>query len=347
LPGSGIPAAIADWAHPAGPGGARYEAAAAVLTTGGANPLLPHLERDLAAASGLAAFDTAREAFRRILFVAHREEILSEAVATFRRIRPTAAFGLYHGGEKSPEADILFASVQTLSRRAHLERFAPDAFDYIVVDEFHHADADTYRRVIDHFEPAFLLGLTATPERADGGNLLALCGENLAYRCAVPRGIELGLLCPFDYYGVPDDVDYTNIPWRSSRFDEKKLTAAVATHKRATNILDQWRKRGGERTIAFCVSQRHADFMRQWFRHHEVPCAAVHAGATSDQRSLSLEQLATVHLFVRSAKKRGANSAPFVYCGPVSFVDWQGDSPITVRWKLESALPERLVRELT
>lgn len=240
----------------------------------------------------LAAFDTAREAFRRILFVAHREEILSQAVATFRRIRPATAIGLYHGGEKSPDADILFASIQTLSRRAHLERFAPDAFDYIVVDEFHHAAAATYRRLIDYFRPAFLLGLTATPERADGGDLLALCGENLVYRCAVPRGIALGLLCPFDYFGVPDDVDYANIPWRSNRFDEEELTAALATQRRAANILDQWRKRGGVRTIAFCVSQRHADFMRDWFRRHDVPCAAVHAGGTSDQRALSLDRLA-------------------------------------------------------
>jgi superfamily II DNA or RNA helicase len=238
----------------------------------------------------LTAFDTVR--FRRILFVAHREEILSQAVATFRRIRPTVKIGLYTGNEKSTDVDILFASVQTLSRRAHLDRFARDAFDYVVVDEFHHAEATTYRRLIDHFEPAFLLGLTATPERADGGNLLALCGENLVYRCGVPRGIELGLLCPFDYFGVPDHVDYRNIPWRSSRFDEEELTAAVATRERAANILGQWRKRGGQRTIGFCVSQRHADFMRDWFRDHGVACAAVHAGPSSDQRALSLERLA-------------------------------------------------------
>jgi superfamily II DNA or RNA helicase/diadenosine tetraphosphate (Ap4A) HIT family hydrolase len=246
----------------------------------------------------LAAFDTDREEFRRILFVAHREEILKQAVATFRRIRPAATIGLYTGSEKTPDAEILFASVQTLNRRAHLDRFARDAFDYIVVDEFHHAEAPTYRRLIDHFEPAFLLGLTATPERADGGNLLALCGENLVYRCAVPRGIELGLLCPFDYYGVPDHVDYENIPWRSSRFDEEALTTAVATRERATNILEQWRSRGGRRTLGFCVSQRHADFMRDWFRDHGVACAAVHAGPTSDQRALSLERLASGDLAV-------------------------------------------------
>jgi len=246
----------------------------------------------------LAAFDTARPQFRRILFVAHREEILNQAVATFRRIRPAAEIGLYNGTQRAPEADILFASIQTLSRREHLDRFKRNAFDYIVVDEFHHAAASTYRRLIDHFDPAFLLGLTATPERTDGGDLLALCGENLVYRCAVPRGIELGLLCPFDYYGVPDDVDYANIPWRNSRFDEDELTAAVVTQRRAENILDQWRKRGGTRTVGFCVSQRHADFMRGWFRDQGVACAAVHSGPSSDQRALSLERLAAGELQV-------------------------------------------------
>jgi len=246
----------------------------------------------------LAAFDSADPAFRRILFVAHREEILNQAVATFRRIRPNACIGLYMGSERAPDAEILFASIQTLSRNEHLRRFEPRAFDYIVVDEFHHAAAATYRRLIDHFEPRFLLGLTATPERSDGGDLLALCQENLVYRCLVPRGIELGLLSPYHYFGVPDDVDYTNIPWRSTRFDEQALTEAVATQRRAANILEQWRKRGGERTLAFCVSQRHADFMRRYFLDQGVASAAVHAGTASDPRAVSLERLADGELKV-------------------------------------------------
>jgi diadenosine tetraphosphate (Ap4A) HIT family hydrolase/HKD family nuclease len=117
----------------------------------------------------LAAFDTDRPEYRRVLFVAHREEILAQALATFRRIRQTAVLGLYTGDEKAPEADVLFASIQTLGRTRHLGQFSPDAFDYIIVDEFHHAAAATYRRLIDHFQPRFLLGLTATPERTDGG----------------------------------------------------------------------------------------------------------------------------------------------------------------------------------
>lgn len=246
----------------------------------------------------LAAFDSADPAFRRILFVAHRQEILNQAVATFRRIRPEASIGLYAGNERAPNADILFASIQTLSRNEHLRRFDPRAFDYIVVDEFHHAAAATYRRLIDHFEPRFLLGLTATPERSDGGDLLALCQENLVYRCLVPRGIELGLLCPYHYFGVPDDVDYTNIPWRSTRFDEEALTEAVATQRRAGTVLEQWRKRAGDRTLAFCVSQRHADFMRRYFREQGIASAAVHAGSSSDSRSVSLERLAAGELKV-------------------------------------------------
>ncbi len=246
----------------------------------------------------LAAFDVARLEFRRVLFVAHREEILGQALATFRRVRPDARLGLYNGAERSGDADILFASIQTLSRREHLARFAREAFDYVVVDEFHHASAATYRRLIDHFDPAFLLGLTATPERTDGGDLLALCGENLVYRCQVPRGIELGLLCPYAYYGVPDEVDYANIPWRSTRFDEAALTEAVATTRRADNVLEQWRKHRPERTLAFCVSQRHADFMRGHFTANGVPCASVHSGPGSDGRALSLEQLAAGELQV-------------------------------------------------
>ena len=139
---------------------------------------------------------------------AHREEILGQALHTFRQIRPAARLGLYTGEEKDRDAEVLFASVQTLSRARHLGQFDRDAFDYIVIDEFHHAAAATYRRVIDHFTPRLLLGLTATPERADGGDLLALCAENLVYRCDMVEAIRRDLLVPFHYFGVPDDIDY-------------------------------------------------------------------------------------------------------------------------------------------
>jgi len=237
----------------------------------------------------LAAFDTARPQFRRVLFVAHREEILRQSLDVFRRVQPDADLGLYYGGAKQPGASVLFASVHTLA--ANLHRFAPDRFDYVVVDEFHHAAARSYRRVIDHFQPAFLLGLTATPNRMDGADLLALCSDNLVYECPLTEGVERGDLSPFRYFGVADDVDYTSIPWRGGRFDPAALTEAVETQERAEHALDVWRGKGGGRTIVFCVTVGHADFMAEFFRRNGVAAVAVHSGSASAPRAGSVEQL--------------------------------------------------------
>ena len=253
----------------------------------------------------LAAFDAASKTptdeyrFPRVLFVAHRDEILHQSMRTFRKIRPGSSCGRYDGSLTALQLDrteMLFASIQTLGRVEHLKRFAPDAFDYIVVDEFHHAAASTYRRLLDYFEPKFLLGLTATPERTDGGDLLGLCDENLVYRCDLIRGIEEELLSPFEYFGVPDEVDYSNIPWRSRRFDEAALTTAVSTHARAQNALEQLRRVGAKRTLGFCCSQQHADFMAEHFRRAGMRVASVHSGPDSDPRAKSLEALSTGEL---------------------------------------------------
>ena len=237
----------------------------------------------------LAAFDSATAA--RVLFVAHREEILTQAMAAFRAVRPRARIGRYSGEEKDAEADIVLASVQTLARNAHLTRFDSRTFDYIVVDEFHHAAAATYRCIIDHFQPGFLLGLTATPDRSDGGDLLGLCEENLVYECDLWSGIDRGLLAPFHYFGVPDPVEYSQIPWRSGRFDETALTEAVATQARAENALEQLAKRGGKKTIGFCVSRRHADFMADFAQARGLRAVAVHSGDTSAPRASALKAL--------------------------------------------------------
>ncbi|WP_374393414.1 DUF3427 domain-containing protein [Tabrizicola sp.] len=236
----------------------------------------------------LSAFDS--RGFDRVLFVAHREEILAQAMATYRQIRPEARFGRYSGTAKE-EGEIVFASIQTLGRAEHLRRFAPAEFDYIVVDEFHHASAASYRGLLGHFTPRFLLGLTATPERTDGGDLLSLCDENLVFRCDLYEGITRGLLAPFHYFGVPDDVDYAQIPWRSARFDETALTEAVATRSRAENALEQLRQHGQGPAIGFCVSTRHADFMAEYFTAAGLRAASVHSGPGSAPRASSLEAL--------------------------------------------------------
>ncbi|MBT9589060.1 DEAD/DEAH box helicase family protein [bacterium] len=244
----------------------------------------------------LAAFDSLP--FGRVLFVAHRNEILQQAGSTFARVRPQDSIGYYHGQQKDPGARILFANIATVQRTAHLHLFARDAFDYIVVDEFHHAATDGYRRLIDYFQPTFLLGLTATPERSDGGDLLGLCLQNLVYRCDLTRGISDGLLSPFKYYGVPDTVDYGNIPWRRGGFDPQALDEAVAVEARAQNSYDHYRKLGQSRTLAFCCSQRHADFMGDFFRRQGVRVAVVHSGPGSDPRGESVRRLETGELDV-------------------------------------------------
>nr|WP_090339726.1 DUF3427 domain-containing protein [Mycolicibacterium malmesburyense]CRL68234.1 type III restriction enzyme res subunit [Mycolicibacterium malmesburyense] len=237
----------------------------------------------------LAAFDAARPEVKRALFVAHREEILKQSRDVFRRVIPDATMGLYHGGEKSPNAAFVFASVQTLSR--NLDHFASDAFDYIVVDEFHHASAETYRKVLDHFSTDFLLGLTATPERMDGADLLALCADNLVYQCDLVDGIRRNELVPFQYWGVPDPVDFEPIPWRNGRFDPAALEAAIETQERAQAAFDEWQSRCGSRTLAFCVTKHHADFMSEYFQDRGVLSTSVHSGPTSAPRHESIEAL--------------------------------------------------------
>ena len=216
----------------------------------------------------------------------------------FRRVQPDADLGLYYGGEKQPDARVVFASVQTLA--SNLRRFAADRFDYVVIDEFHHAAAPSYRRVIAHFQPAFLLGLTATPNRMDGADLLALCSDNLVYECPLADGVERGDLSPFRYFGIADDVDYAPIPWRGGRFDPGVLTEAVETQERAQHALDVWREKGGGRALAFCVTVSHADFTAEFFRRNGVAAVAVHSGPTSAPRVLSVEELRSGDLQVVS-----------------------------------------------
>jgi superfamily II DNA or RNA helicase/diadenosine tetraphosphate (Ap4A) HIT family hydrolase/HKD family nuclease len=237
----------------------------------------------------LAAFDSARPRFRRVLFVAHREEILRQSRDVFRQVQPDEDLGLYYGGEKNPTARIVFASVQTLAGR--LEHFGSTDFDYVVIDEFHHAAAMSYRKVIAHFKPQFLLGLTATPDRMDGADLLALCGDNLVYECDLLEGIRREELVPFHYWGVPDPVDFEPIPWRNGRFDPELLAQAVETQERAQSALDEWRKHQGRRTLAFCASTSHADFTANFFRAHGVACAAVHSAPSSAPRHETLDAL--------------------------------------------------------
>ncbi|KPA98254.1 DEAD/DEAH box helicase family protein [Pseudomonas asplenii] len=246
----------------------------------------------------LAAFDSKQIGAQKVLFVAHREEILHQAAETFVRIRPGQRVGFYMGQQRDTEVDVLCASVQTLGRAEHLERFAREHFDYIVIDEFHHAAAPTYHRLLNYFLPSFLLGLTATPDRTDNSSILSLCDDNLVFEAGLFKGIREKLLAPFHYYGIFDDtVDYQSIPWRNGRFDPELLANKLATLNRARHALKTWQAHAQTRTLVFCISTRHAEFMADFFRQQGIEAAAVYAGSKLS-RGEALEQLSSGQLSV-------------------------------------------------
>jgi len=238
----------------------------------------------------LAAFDSQQMNAKRVLFVAHREEILNQAEETFVRIRPNVKVGRYNGKERDLNVDMLFASIQTLGRAHHLQAFGRDHFDYVVVDEFHHASARTYQRLLAHFSPRFLLGLTATPERTDQSDILALCDDNLVFNKDLFDGIEAKLLCPFTYQGIADIVDYEEISWRNGKFDPTQLVNQLATRARAMHNFRHWQLHHQTRTLAFCISKNHADFMANYFTRQGVKAVSVHSDSKV-RRNEALTQL--------------------------------------------------------
>lgn len=245
----------------------------------------------------LSAFDAKAIKANRVLFVAHRDEILDQAERSFIRIMPNYSVGRYTGKKKELNVNMVFASVQTLGKAKHLNKFEPDYFDYIVVDEFHHAAAKTYRQLLDHFDPKFLLGLTATPARTDQADILLLCDNNLVYSKDLFDGIN-SVLCPFHYYGIGDDsVDYQEIPWRNGKFDPEKLTNQLATQARAKSVLKKWQELKQTRTLAFCISIKHADFMSEYFNRHGLKTVSAHS-KSQIKRTEALSLLASGELDV-------------------------------------------------
>ena len=230
----------------------------------------------------LSAFDAKSINAKRVLFVAHRIEILEQAERTYLKLFPDAKIGLYTGEQQELNVDMIFAMVQTLGKTKHLEKFAADYFDYVVVDEFHHAAARTYKKLLAHFKPRFLLGLTATPERTDQVDILHLCDDNLVFTRDLFDGVNTKpqLLCPFHYYGIADnEVDYQEVPWRNGRFDPDALVNQLATLARARHAFRKWNELKQTRTLAFCVSRSHADFMADYFNKKGIVSVSVHSGS--------------------------------------------------------------------
>lgn len=247
----------------------------------------------------LAAFDAqqvgaALNRRPRVLVIAHRAHILAQAEAAISRVLDaTYTDGVtawYIGSRGDMTGDLVIASVQKLSRPEGLERIAQEEFDYVIVDEVHHAHAPSYRRVLAQINAGFFLGLTATPERTDGVDVAAIFDDNLAYHATIGDGIAEESLVPFHYIGIKDTVDFTQVPWRNGRFDLEELEARVEKSERMDRLWQALQTHPGERTLVFCCSRRHALFARDWLRSAGMTSAAVFSGG-GDSYGDSLEGL--------------------------------------------------------
>lgn len=250
----------------------------------------------------MAAVDFARLRSRlpraRLLFIAHREELLTQAQATFAHALRDPSFGeRWVRGDRPTQWEHVFASIQSLQANS-LEQLAPGHFDVVIVDEFHHAAAHSYERVLAHLQPRELLGLTATPERSDGLPILQWFDHRIAAELRLWDAIDQHRLVPFSYFGVTDSLDLSTIPWTRGRgYDTTALTGLItSTDVWATQVLKQCAEYLGAlnrvRALGFCVSVEHAHYMARIFAQHGVAARAVSGTTPVAERDEALRALA-------------------------------------------------------
>ncbi|BDZ64118.1 DUF3427 domain-containing protein [Agromyces mangrovi Wang et al. 2018] len=232
----------------------------------------------------------------RLLFVAHRGEILRQSLRTYREVLADASFGEeFHGGARPTQWKHVFASVQSLSHYA-IEQVPADAFDVVVIDEFHHAEAPTYRRLIDHLRPTELLGLTATPERSDGIDVRSFFEGRSASELRLWDALKADLLVPFHYFGIADDTDLSRLEWKRGSYDTSALSALyTGNDARARIVLRQVRDKIGDvgemRALGFCVSVEHARYMTQVFNEAGIPSVTVTGDTPRGERRAAVRDL--------------------------------------------------------
>jgi len=232
-----------------------------------------------------------------LLFVAHRQEILKQSLRTYRNVMQDGAFGELFVGDHRPQRwTHLFASVQSLASLG-IDKFETKEFDIVVIDEFHHALAPTYRQLLEFLQPQQLLGLTATPERGDGGNVADEFFEGrTASELRLWDAMDADLLVPFHYFGLSDDVDLSQVEWKRGNYDTSQLDRLyTGNDARAAKVIRELRDKvvGTEhmRAIGFCVSVQHAHYMSKVFNDAGMPSIAVDGGTDEAARTRALEQL--------------------------------------------------------
>lgn len=239
----------------------------------------------------MSAFDAKQFEPKRLLFIVHREEILQSAKETFEKVIPGIKAGLYTGNQKDKDADYLFSTIQTMSR--YYKDYKKDDFDYMIIDEAHHVGGDTYQRLLDYFEPKFLLGMTATPERCDEFNIFECFDGHVALEVRLREALEENLIIPFHYFGIRDieGIDLSDV-----KLDQiQEITKRLKVNERVDFIIEQMNLFGqdGEfrKALGFCVSVEHAEYMTEKFNEAGIVSACLTGKNTPEERQSVIKQL--------------------------------------------------------
>ena len=243
----------------------------------------------------LSAFDAKDFNPKKLLFVVHRLTIAKDSLKTFRRVfGKDKTMGLYSGEKRELECDFVFSTIQTISKSTHLENFSKDDFDYIIIDETHRSGADSYLRLIDYFEPKFLLGMTATPERTDGNDIFQLFDHNIAYEIRLNRAMEEEMLSPFHYYGVTDLLIDNN------EIDNKSTFNLLVSNERVNRIIEQAKFYGSDngitRGLIFCSRKNEAITLSTLLNLKGYKTIALTGDSSEEERSKAIEKLESDNL---------------------------------------------------
>jgi len=250
----------------------------------------------------IAAFDFKRfyhdNPNAKMLFVAHREEILNQALATFRGILKEPNFGEILSGHSKPESiNHLFVMINSFNSNDFINKTTPDHYNFIIVDEFHHAAANSYKNLLDYYKPQILLGLTATPERMDGKNILEHFDDRIASEMRLPEAIDHKLLAPFHYFCITDDVDLSTLKWTKAGYQDKDLSDLyILNHEQrlrtVINSMERYLTDMEElKGLGFCVSVEHAQYMAKSFCEMNIPALAIIGKTDHDERIQAKQRL--------------------------------------------------------
>ena len=219
----------------------------------------------------------------RTLFLAHTQELVNQATETFRKLWPSVTVGRYMESMKQPNAHVVCGSVQSVA--LHLDSFRDDAFDYLIVDEAHHAAADTYQKVLSYFKPAFTLGLTATPERTDDNKVILDIFKNTAHKLDIQTAVEIGELVPIRCIRIHTNIDLTKVRFNSVQYNIRDLESKIYVPERNRLIVDTWTQYvQDKRTVVFCASVKHAGQIAELFREAGIQAASVSGGMKQSER---------------------------------------------------------------